>query len=385
MSLTVIYGQEAPPVGFSKSIFLIGPSPRAASVQSWRPEAIRILAEMGYDGVVFVPEPRGERKDDLGPDGYLNQVDWEEECMNMADIIMCWLPRDPQTMPGFTTNVELGMWIDSGKMVFGGPVGAYKNRYIEHLSNKRKVPVAHTLEDTVANALELLGDGAWRVGGEREVPLLVWRTPHFQQWYQARIAAQEVLEHARLVWTHRIGPDRRTVFFWVLWAEIYITSEDRRKSNEVVLSRPDISTIVLYHNGTDINSTNIVLVEEFRTPGGQVVAPPGGSSHHCADHLVVAAEECHEETGLQIDPERFVFHGSRQIQATLSAQLCHLYSVRLSYEELEWLRAQEAAGIVHGIEADTERTRLRITTLGEIRAANRLDWSMLGMLLEVIA
>lgn len=384
MSLTIVYGQEEPPAGFAKSIFLIGPSPRSTEVPSWRPDVIHILGEMGYDGVVFVPEPRGERVE-LDADGYMGQVDWEEACMNMADVILCWLPREPATMPGFTTNVELGMWIESGKLVFGGPEGAYKNRYIEHHASKRKVPVSHSIRETVANALELLGEGAWRQGGEREVPLLVWRTPHFQQWYRDRRAAEEILEHARLVWTHRVGPDRRTVFFWVLWAEIYITAEDRRKSNEVVLSRPDVSTIVLHHNGTDVNSTNIVLVEEFRTPGGQVMAAPGGSSIHSVNHLEVAAEECFEETGLRIESERFVFHGSRQLQATLSAQLCHLYSVRLTDEELDWLRRQEAEGVVHGVEADTERTRLHITTMGAIRATHRLDWSMIGMLLDVLA
>ena len=39
-----------------KSIFLAGPTPRSKEVKSWRPEAIRLLKEKGFDGVVFVPE-----------------------------------------------------------------------------------------------------------------------------------------------------------------------------------------------------------------------------------------------------------------------------------------------------------------------------------------
>lgn len=39
-----------------KSIFLAGPTLRKEIVKSWRPQAIEILEELGFDGVVYVPE-----------------------------------------------------------------------------------------------------------------------------------------------------------------------------------------------------------------------------------------------------------------------------------------------------------------------------------------
>lgn len=39
-----------------KSIFLAGPTPREEKVASWRVAAVKKLEELGFDGVVFVPE-----------------------------------------------------------------------------------------------------------------------------------------------------------------------------------------------------------------------------------------------------------------------------------------------------------------------------------------
>lgn len=39
-----------------KSIFLAGPTPRSLDVETWRKEAIKILKDLGFDGVVYVPE-----------------------------------------------------------------------------------------------------------------------------------------------------------------------------------------------------------------------------------------------------------------------------------------------------------------------------------------
>ena len=54
-------------------IFLVGPTPRDAGVRSWRPDALRILKHLGYDGLVLVPEP----EDGIWPEHFLDQVEWE--------------------------------------------------------------------------------------------------------------------------------------------------------------------------------------------------------------------------------------------------------------------------------------------------------------------
>ena len=244
---------------------------------------------------------------------------------------MAWVPRDRETLPGLTTNAEWGVWQDSGKIVFGAPKGAWKTRYLRHYAKKLGVPAATTLFDTVKATVDYIGDGAPRMNGEREIPLFIWRTPHFQQWYKSLLLAGNVLEHARVVWTFRVGPQRDFVFFWALHAEVYITAEKRSKTNEVVMARPDIATIVLYKKEEDIDDSQIVLVWEL----------PGGSSFKPIDDpRTLASHESQEETGLKIDPERFQYYGARQLVATLGSHKAHVFAAEITDEELDWLRTQ---------------------------------------------
>ncbi len=384
---TVIYLLEEAPRGYKKSIFLLGPTTTDANIPSWRHEALRLLAEAAYDGVVFVPEARpGTVFNEVD---YLRIVEWEERHLHLADSILTWMPRDRDTLPGITSSVVWGVWCNSGKIVFGAPEDAWKTRYLRYHARKLEVPEATTLEDTVANALELMGEGAWRQDGEREVPLFIWRTPHFQQWYSALLEAGNVLEHARVVWTHRIGPQRRFTFFWGLHAEVYITVEGRSKINEVVLARPDIATIVLFQRAEQLGDSLIVLISEFRTPvsnpSGYVWEVPGGSSFKpVTDPYSLAAEECLQETGLELDPQCFVLHSERQLLATMSAHRAHVFAAELTDEQVEFLRTQQEQGIVHGVATDTERTYVSLTTLDEIRQEELVDSSILGMLLDVL-
>ena len=55
-------------------------------------------------------------------------------------------------------------------------------------------------------ALAMIGVGAERRGGERGVPLHVWRTATFQAWYAAARAAGHRLDGARLE-SQGFGPD----------------------------------------------------------------------------------------------------------------------------------------------------------------------------------
>jgi 8-oxo-dGTP pyrophosphatase MutT (NUDIX family) len=347
-----------------------------------------VAAGFGDQDVIFVPEDRPDADGVSRFRGdYVDQVDWETMCLNMADVIVAWVPRDIATMPGFTTNVEWGVWQDSGKIVLGSPVGAPKNRYLEHNARELKVPLAETLEQTVANAIELMGSGSYREDGEREVPLLVWRTPHFQQWYQSQRAVGNVLEHARVVWTFRVGSEKRFVFFWALHAEIFITAEGRSKTNEVVLSRPDIATIVLYRRAPRLDDSEVVLIREFRSPGsndsGYVWEVPGGSSFKgTEDPRTLASHECKEETGLDLPAERFNQNDTRQLVATISGHKAHLFSAELTDDEVAALRAD--ASNPHGVLADTEVTFVEVRTLREIRSRCLVDWSMLGMIMQVL-
>lgn len=147
--MNTIYARQPVPSGTETSIFLMGPTPREGigggkEIPSWRPEALRLLAEDGYNGIVYVPE------DESGQwrANYDDQIEWEDAALAQATMILAWIPRDLDTLPGLTTNTEWGKWENSGKIVLGYPHEAVKMRYIQFYADKLMIPVAHTLEDT---------------------------------------------------------------------------------------------------------------------------------------------------------------------------------------------------------------------------------------------
>ena len=112
-----------------KSIFLAGPTPRGENVISWRTNACEFLEENGFDGVVYVPEystwkPKGD---------YVDQAQWERDALLNASVIAFWIPRELPDMPAFTTNVEFGYWLHTGKVLYGRPDNAKKIKYLDWL------------------------------------------------------------------------------------------------------------------------------------------------------------------------------------------------------------------------------------------------------------
>lgn len=112
-----------------KSIFLAGPTPRSESVVSWRTEACKKLEELGFDGVVYVPEystwkPKAD---------YTEQAMWERIALTEATVILFWIPRSLPDMPAFTTNVEFGYWLHTNKVIYGRPDNAEKIKYLDWL------------------------------------------------------------------------------------------------------------------------------------------------------------------------------------------------------------------------------------------------------------
>ena len=149
--MQIVYAQQDFPDPHIPSLFLMGPTPRAEHpVPSWRPEAIRLLEEGGFEGVVYVPET----EDGTWQHSYIDQVEWEYKGLCRASVILAWIPRDLTTLPGFTTNVEFGRWVTSGKIIMGHPQDAPKTKYLDWLLDKETgkgwFP---TLEETVQAAI----------------------------------------------------------------------------------------------------------------------------------------------------------------------------------------------------------------------------------------
>jgi 8-oxo-dGTP pyrophosphatase MutT (NUDIX family) len=376
--MEIVYAGDAYPEQVKKTIFLAGPTSRGDGTP-WRGDALEALEKMGYDGHVFVPEPR----DGQWAEDYDDQVDWEDEGLRRADVIVFWVPRDIEgRMPGFTTNDEWGCWKHSGKVVWGNPKDAEKVRYQRHYAEKLGVPVGDSLEATLGHALKKLGDGAFRIEGEVTVPLHIWQRPDFQKWYESQTAVGNTLNWVKVEWAFWVGQKRERLFLYSVHASVYVSSEDRNKENEVVVLRPDISTVFLYRNTPE--TTKVVLVREFRSPArnaeGFVFELPGGSSvSDDGDALTAASEELSEEVGINIQPSRLVPLSSRQMGATLCGYHSHLYACELTEEELERIEADKST---HGAD-DGERITLHVWTKEEIlRRGDRVDWPMLGMIHE---
>lgn len=166
-------GDKIPPIDdqemwLEDSIFLAGPTPRSDDVVSWRKEALQILEKNGFEGNVFVPET----KDWNWLGNYEKQVRWEWDALGLATITLFWVPRDLETMPAYTTNVEFGFIaaLRPERFVLGFPPDAPKTRYLATIAKeierfhqafsydwddygKEPAPVATTLEDCLMLAV----------------------------------------------------------------------------------------------------------------------------------------------------------------------------------------------------------------------------------------
>lgn len=385
----IVYSLEEPPQGFYSSLFLAGPTPRSKEVASWRPQCLDLLGRIGYQGVVFVPEMRPGTVD-FPDEGY---PDWEHRMLNMSDLILFWVLRDLATLPGFTTNVEFGLFARSGKILFG-PQDGVKNGYLNFVASKWHIFSGYTLEILVVRALMELFEngvhGAWRVGGERAIPLFIWRHRAFQNWYQAQTSAGHRLDGAEVEWISKVRNKPEAVFAFAVRPNIFVASENRNKLNDPVVFRLDISSVVLYKKYPDPLDSEIVLVREFRSAASTADAfiweLPGGSSPFITDPLAVAIEETREEVGLIMERERLRHIASRQMAGTLSVHKSHTYAAELTDEELVWLKSQK--GIPHGTDllddSTGERAYTEVVTLREIIEKNLVDWSNIGMILSVL-
>ena len=137
------------------SIFLAGPSPRQKGDINWRPAALTILDVLGFTGGVFVPLPRdGEWKSSEK----VSQWDWEDEYLQKAESIAFWIPRDLVRAPGFTTNIEFGEYMKSGKIAIGSPLHAKGMGYIRHRAEKLEIPTFHGLKDVLESAMKITNE-----------------------------------------------------------------------------------------------------------------------------------------------------------------------------------------------------------------------------------
>jgi hypothetical protein len=161
--MKVIYTGEDMPNTITKSLFMAGGSKRPGQedMTSWRSEALFLLNAKGFDGTVFCPEPKdGKFNKDFN---YNNQIEWEEEGLTKSNCILFWFARDLSLgkdgrvkLGCLISNIEWGVWCNSGKVVLGAPDNADKMGYIKYYAKKYNVPTSNSLSGTIDNALIMI-------------------------------------------------------------------------------------------------------------------------------------------------------------------------------------------------------------------------------------
>lgn len=105
----------------NNAIFLAGPCPRSNFDEDWRYEAFKILQDIGFNGTVITPTNKyfnkmvGEFEFSSEKARQL-QVSWERTAMNVASVIVFWVPRSDK-FPARTTNYEFGEWYKKSNIV----------------------------------------------------------------------------------------------------------------------------------------------------------------------------------------------------------------------------------------------------------------------------
>lgn len=388
--MQLIFSDQPVPQHITKSIFLAGPSPRDLNTHDWRHEAVNYLESIGYDGAVLLPIPKDRfyGSADAAEWTYDGQIKWECEFRHLADIILFWVPRDiAGKMPAFTTNTEFGEDLNSHKIVYGRPDNAEKCRYLDTRFSELNQPFFNKLSDTLEYAINRNGEGSLRENGEVFVPLYIWNTEQFQNWYTNVKLAGNRLEKAKVLHSFVVGSG--FVFSYVMWVSIWVEKEQRFKDNEFIFSRKDVSSVVAFYRPNDnINDTEVIIVKEFRSPvnnaEGMVYELPSGSSFSTMESYQKNAQhELEEETGLHIDDlNRFEYVGKKQLAATLSTHQSSVYKIELMANEYEQIKLSMQNKTVFGVD-DTERTYVTLLKLSELKNS-LLDFSTLGMIYNAV-
>ena len=265
MTFNIVFADQIIPTEITKSIFLAGPSPRVKEIKDWRHDALSLFEKNGFTGTIFIPVPKDRFYgcDDSFDWTYDNQVEWECKARNVSDIILFWIPRNINNgMPGFTTNIEFGEDLHSGKIIYGIPDSAEKCSYLDKRIIEIKEQIFNDLNQLIIYGIKKLVDGSIRFNGEVFVPLFVLESEQFQSWYSQLKENGNKLIEAKLL--HHVRFSNGYLFSFILWVNIWVESEKRFKSNEFIFSRKDISAILPFYKEND--ETFIILIKEFRSP-----------------------------------------------------------------------------------------------------------------------
>lgn len=401
--MKLVFADDSLPTEVTKTIFLAGPNPRYKNgdvvLRTWRHDVLDELERIGYDGHVFIPMPIGSFYGETvsgAVSDYDHQIEWEDAAMMRADVILMWVDRT-STLRGMTTNIEFGRYLDSGRLIYGRPDNADGCRYLDEQIKKRRKEAYSTITAIVKEADWRLRDGAERSGGEVLVPLVIWGSKQFQDWYTHMFSGDSHGNELRgfdiktiLCFSSRRSKvtDERSLFGFAAHVNIWVAREQREKSNEWIFSRTATSYVVPYYINKESGHREYILVREFRSPAnneaGYVYELPGGSApDETLNPLENAKQELFEETGIEIeDISRFEIVGNRQTFSTFSTN--RIFTTKIELTEEEFLAAKKRADDKVQLGAD-DGERINLFIVKDVDLLNSdsehpVDWSTLGMI-----
>lgn len=139
------------------SFFLAGPTDRTKfELTHWRKEAVKIfkdtLNSIKKNITVSIISPEFSLNENKMT--YQEIVDWELFHLNRSTKIF-WIPRT-EDLPGFTTNVEFGMFHKDENTFYGRPDNAFKVRYLDYIWKKNRKDsreIKNNLKDLIDYAI----------------------------------------------------------------------------------------------------------------------------------------------------------------------------------------------------------------------------------------
>ncbi len=162
-----------------RSMFLGGPTARGVPRTPWRLQALELLGQLGYGGLVVIPEFFDGQFDVHAPLVFergkspvpnvralsYNVLRWETAGIELCETVLFWMPfgisapDDPGSLPGFTTRAEVSREIsrDPSRLVLGMPPQVLAGGHIRFHAHAAGLTVHETLEETVRAAAARAG------------------------------------------------------------------------------------------------------------------------------------------------------------------------------------------------------------------------------------
>ncbi len=107
---------------------------------TWQAQVIAMLADR--PGLVLL----NPRRDHFDADTLDEQIRWELDALDAADVILMWFPADANAP---ISLLETGLYLRSGKLLIGAEPGYERRRNLEITTERYGVPLWPQLHDLV--------------------------------------------------------------------------------------------------------------------------------------------------------------------------------------------------------------------------------------------